>query len=169
MLKRFVLLISLMALMFLSTNAGAAQYTFDFSGSGISGSGILDTTIDYPTYSLVTSGSVLVNGVDNYNLVQNKDQIYQATSPLGAFYFNNFLYDTEPYLDINGLVFSDGSREINFYNQSGYFAFTSAGNPNYFGGSLDEFKLTPTPIPAAILLLGPGLVGLAGIRRRMAR
>jgi hypothetical protein len=32
-----------------------------------------------------------------------------------------------------------------------------------------DMSLHPTPIPGALLLLGPGLIGLAGIRRRMSR
>jgi hypothetical protein len=33
----------------------------------------------------------------------------------------------------------------------------------------DQLVLTPTPIPGALLLLGSGLIGLVGIRRRMKR
>jgi hypothetical protein len=33
----------------------------------------------------------------------------------------------------------------------------------------DQLVITPTPIPGALLLLGSGLIGLVGIRRRMKR
>lgn len=56
-----------------------------------------------------------------------------------------------------------------------FFAAKVAGLDNefgpssaFFGGSLEnkEPQITPTPIPAAVWLLGSGLVGLIGVARR---
>jgi hypothetical protein len=44
-------------------------------------------------------------------------------------------------------------------------AFNFQNDPSVF--HLDNVNATPTPIPAAAWLLGSGLAGLAGIRRRM--
>jgi hypothetical protein len=44
---------------------------------------------------------------------------------------------------------------------------TKDANGNYIYVRQDQ--LVVTPIPGALLLLGPGLIGLVGIRRRMAR
>ena len=37
---------------------------------------------------------------------------------------------------------------------------------NWTGGPVAQLKVTPTPIPAPILLLGTGLLGMAGLRRK---
>ncbi len=44
---------------------------------------------------------------------------------------------------------------------------TSAGL--YFGTTPDIQPANPTPLPSAILLLGPGLIGLAAVKRRIKR
>jgi hypothetical protein len=60
------------------------------------------------------------------------------------------------YLTYGGAVYSDS-----FIGMPGADPVPAAfGN---FGANLD---VTPTPIPAAAWLLGSGLMGLAGIRRR---
>lgn len=50
-------------------------------------------------------------------------------------------------------------------NTSSTIAFNFQNDPSVF--HLDNVDATPTPIPAAAWLLGSGLMGLAGIRRKM--
>jgi hypothetical protein len=45
-------------------------------------------------------------------------------------------------------------------------AFAATGTSNKLGGFIDDVKLDAVPIPGAIWLLGSGLLGLVGIRRR---
>jgi len=45
-------------------------------------------------------------------------------------------------------------------------AFAAIGDPNTLGGFIDDVELNPVPIPGAVWLLGSGLLGLIGIRRR---
>ncbi|MCD6293282.1 MAG: VPLPA-CTERM sorting domain-containing protein [Deltaproteobacteria bacterium] len=45
-------------------------------------------------------------------------------------------------------------------------AFAAVGSSDKRGGFIDDVKLDAVPIPAAIWLLGSGLLGLVGIRRR---
>jgi len=46
--------------------------------------------------------------------------------------------------------------------------FASIGN-NAWGPALDNVRLSPVPLPAAVWLLGSGLIGLVGLRRRFGR
>ena len=45
-------------------------------------------------------------------------------------------------------------------------SFMSMGNYNRSGPALDNINVTATPVPGAIWLLGSGLVGVAGLRRK---
>lgn len=47
--------------------------------------------------------------------------------------------------------------------------FKAVGVSDGYGGSLDKVSMAPVPLPGALWLLGPGLAGLAGIRRRFAK
>jgi len=42
-----------------------------------------------------------------------------------------------------------------------------ANSPWYFG--LDDVDVSPVPIPGAVWLLGSGVVGLIGLKRRMRK
>lgn len=46
--------------------------------------------------------------------------------------------------------------------------FAAAGGSNSYGLSLDNVKMSTVPLPPAVLLLGSGLLGLLGFRRRQA-
>lgn len=58
-----------------------------------------------------------------------------------------------------------GVSLLNHVSSLGFNIGTNVGTGNYFGDCL-EGKATPTPIPGALWLLGSGLVGLVGVRRK---
>jgi hypothetical protein len=48
-------------------------------------------------------------------------------------------------------------------------AGTIVGSYENASGGYSGFIATPVPVPASLLLLGPGLVGLAALRRRLGK
>jgi hypothetical protein len=122
-----------------------------------------------------------------------------STSATGAFWYDNQLIPgsglpSSQMLTSYGLLFtvgnsgSPGYMEINLYNLYGWqnynstpvstsyqlVEWTQAGwSPYGAGGLTGTFTLTAVPsaapIPSATWLLGPGLLGLAGIRRRLKK
>jgi hypothetical protein len=185
MLKKFVLIISLIGLIFLSSNAGASSFNFSFTGSGISGTGILtDLVANADGTFLAGGGSVIVNDGYHGGLVLNLSAPDPAISGDGLWAYDDILYPTAPFIDNLGLLFSsvasDGTvSELNIYNNSSPWtgAAVRGTSENYVaqysvGGSylaVTPVAYVPTPIPPALLLLGPGLIGLAGLRRKFQK
>ena len=69
-----------------------------------------------------------------------------------------------------------GSGQLPFHLIANQFALALPGGGNYSNAGIDtaingtvtaQYDYTPVPIPAAVWLLGSGLVGLIGISRRM--
>ncbi len=54
-----------------------------------------------------------------------------------------------------------------FYMVSGFQSVHSFANGGYYGLAVRSGQVSTTPIPAAAWLLGSGLVGLAGVRRKL--
>jgi hypothetical protein len=63
------------------------------------------------------------------------------------------------------------AESFNFLNtsDSAHVAAHLAGIPGGSSSTVGDVKLDPVPIPAAVWLLGSGLVGLAALRRRMKK
>ena len=75
------------------------------------------------------------------------------------------------YGGFNFAGFSDADGSINFtgFGLNVGSSFTLAFGPNCANDMIYETVTAPTPVPAALLLLGSGLIGLAGLRKKLKR
>ena len=134
------------------------------------------------TNGLVASGNLVAN--DNGNgltMTCVAGDITITTGPVtgtfnlvpgggsdGSFAWDNLLYTGPATLDIYGLLFTDGSTEVNIWGNGGpnnYSAWMAPPNWFYQGEQIGTFVISPSvPAPGAAAMLGVGL--LASARRR---
>ena len=117
-----------------------------------------------PTYLLkagtYTLAAIVGSDVFAYHTPTTVDE-YSTTLPFTNLQFNNVTYLRDAFYDM-----ADGGTyaQVNF----GSFSLTDGvnGSQTVIGGFGANMDAVPTPIPAAAYLLGSGLLGLVGIRRR---
>jgi hypothetical protein len=151
------------------------QIDFTFNLGGNIGFGSLSTTDEGGGQFLATSGTLTVTlGADigSYAIVAGGPS--QTTSPLGKFTIDNLVMPgSNPSLDVLGLLFSNGSKEINIWgtgpsSYSFYDATSSGLGVQYAGPSAgDFFTATVVPLPASYTLLlgGLGVIVLFALRK----
>jgi hypothetical protein len=134
-----VRLIALALVLAWPTPASAADPTFTFTAtdaaSGTFSYGVLEAQANGDgTYTATGGYLVVISGPDvgTYDLFPNPNPPHPASSPSGAFIFDNVLYPgQDPTLDVFGLLFTGGGLEINIWGTGpgtySYFSFNGSG------------------------------------------
>jgi len=144
-------------------------FTFTDIGVGVDASGTLNATLngDGTTFTAI-SGSGTFNGIA-ITLIANPNAPGNATSPSGAFFYDDqVLPSSNPILLNGGLLFSLASgpaAELNIYStaRGQYTTYTNDG----FNVS-SAFALAEAPEPGSLVLFGAGFAVLCMFRRRRA-
>jgi hypothetical protein len=166
--------------------ASAATYSFDFSTtdsvftvtSTLTTANTLDAVGGYDILSL--SGTIAGPGGGAITLVDNPSQPLFYDNSVWV-YDNVFFPSSAPRVDINGILFSSGAYDYNFYSTGPTTYYLSSNNPagNFnlgelvtfgpplptAGAQLDFAANAPEPSTWAMMLLGFMGLGFAGYRR----
>ncbi len=180
MSKRLIALLVASACIASAQPASAAIFDWTLTGAD-AGSGTISTGAASGTGYDITAMTGTINSVVITGLLGGQPGS-AATSPSGAFIYDNVLYpDAAQLLDNSGILISVAGMEGNIWgNHAGsggysYYQGTCAGCYT-IQNNADTFALSRTltsasggtaaPEPAALSLLGLGIISLSLVRRR---
>jgi hypothetical protein len=194
-MKRLITKLSVIAVvMFAATSAFADySYTFDVNTSSLAGqAGYIDLEYNQGALPTGASSAVVSNYTSNATLVGSAQLSGGATGQLPSNvtinnstgfndYYQQITYGTytDITIDLSGAT-AGNSFALSFYGSDGSTpeltsdvvngyatVINGTSNGTVLVNNSSEVTVAQTPIPAAAWLLGSGLIGMLGIRRRM--
>lgn len=158
-MKKVIFLLSVV--LAVAIGASADTFNFAYSGAGVTAGGVITALPQGGTEFLVTGITGFYNGEAITGIVACGTPA--TTCNNYGFQWDNLLFTGEPHFDYYGLLYSTaGGNLVNVYvDGTQYMNWDQSG-----GTAITSGSISATPEPSTLLMLGSGIIGLAGVIRR---
>lgn len=158
-LRKIIILLSVM--LAVAFGASADTFNFAYSGAGVSANGVITAVPQGGSQFLATDITGFYNGDAITGIIPCAPPGSVCTNY--GFAYNNLFDTNEPHFDIYGLLYSTAGGDIVnlYFDGTQYISWDASG-----GTVITEGRLTATPEPSTLLMLGSGMIGVAGVVRR---
>ncbi len=145
--------------------ASDGLFSLDMNGSSV-GAIRSDAFATTPGQTYQVRFAMAGNPAGQYGRTMTMDVAVNGASPLA---FSHLVTEPSYY---SGMPLSWEEKSFTFVADSAqtYLTFTSTYYGSYYqGATLDNVRVDAVPVPASLLLFAPGLLGLAGLRKKFGR